>query len=202
MARYTVPDAARVLDISPEAVRNRLSRGTLESVKEGRTVFVLLPRSDRSQSTGDVSSGVSADIVDELRDRVRYLERQVEEEREAGRGGETLLPRLMDRMPELEPVSEPRESPESVDHDSESVRDTIGARDAGERRRASVVEADVRRLIPSVFYRLDRRAVLRTEYAGSVLYSPIDHVGAFFDPMPNLRYILRPKAVSVLGAFD
>jgi hypothetical protein len=38
ISRLIVPEAARQLGISPEAVRNRLSRGTLKSVKEGGTV--------------------------------------------------------------------------------------------------------------------------------------------------------------------
>jgi hypothetical protein len=33
--RFTVPEAARALGISPEAVRTRLSRGTLEGVRTG-----------------------------------------------------------------------------------------------------------------------------------------------------------------------
>jgi hypothetical protein len=42
--RLLVPDAAKALGISPEAVRNRLSRGTLESVKEFGTVYILIDR--------------------------------------------------------------------------------------------------------------------------------------------------------------
>ena len=106
MVRYTVPEAAQVLGISPEAVRNRLSRGTLRSEKVEGRVYVLLARPDRSQPIGDVSTDIPTDIVEELRDRIRYLERQVEEERDARRRADTLLARLMDRMPELEAPQE------------------------------------------------------------------------------------------------
>ena len=102
MVRYTVPEAAQVLGISPEAVRNRLSRGTLRSEKVEGRVHVLLARPDRSQPIGDVSTDIPTDIVDELRDRIRYLEDQVEQEREARRRADTLLARMMDRLPELE----------------------------------------------------------------------------------------------------
>lgn len=119
MARYTVPEAAEVLGISPEAVRNRLSRGTLQSEKVEGRVHVLLPRPDTSQSIGDVSSDIPTDIVEELRDRISYLERQVEEEREARRRADTLLARMMDRLPELEAPSETSASSETVEDEPE-----------------------------------------------------------------------------------
>jgi hypothetical protein len=119
MVRYTVPEAAQVLGISPEAVRNRLSRGTLRSEKVEGRVHVLLARPDRSQPIGDVSTDIPTDIVEELRDRIRYLERQVEEEREARRRADTLLARLMDRLPELEAPSEPSGGPQTAEEEQE-----------------------------------------------------------------------------------
>jgi hypothetical protein len=121
MVRYTVPEAAQVLGISPEAVRNRLSRGTLRSEKVEGRVHVLLARPDRSQPIGDVSTDIPADIVEELRDRIRYLERQVEEERDARRRADTLLARMMDRLPELEAPPEPSGSPETVAEEPEGI---------------------------------------------------------------------------------
>jgi len=41
-ARHTISEASAVLGISPDAVRNRLKRGTLKREKQGRRVFVLL----------------------------------------------------------------------------------------------------------------------------------------------------------------
>ena len=43
MERHAVQDAADILGITTGAVRSRLSRGTLQSVKEGGMVYVLLP---------------------------------------------------------------------------------------------------------------------------------------------------------------
>jgi hypothetical protein len=87
MLRLTVPDAARALGISPEAVRNRLSRGTLESVKESGTVYVLIDR-DRLPHADDIShdrSGESASaggLISEMRARIDSLERQLEQAHE------------------------------------------------------------------------------------------------------------------------
>jgi hypothetical protein len=140
MVRYTVPEAAQVLGISPEAVRNRLSRGTLRSEKVEGRVHVLLARPDRSQPIGDVSTDIPADIVSELRDRIRYLEGQVEEERDARRRADTLLARMMDRLPELEAPSEASASPETVEEAPERAAPhpaTGGASEAeGSQRRS------------------------------------------------------------------
>src|SRR5687767_6494316 len=136
MVRYTVPEAAQVLGISPEAVRNRLSRGTLRSEKVEGRVHVLLARPDRSQPIGDVSTDIPTDIVEELRDRIRYLERQVEEERDARRRADTLLARMMDRLPELEAPSDERESPQTVEeeHDrAETHPDAPGAQEGAQK---------------------------------------------------------------------
>jgi hypothetical protein len=59
MARYTVAEAADMLEITTGAVRNRLSRGTLRSTKEDRTVYVLLP--------ADTSQDAKRDTVDSPR---------------------------------------------------------------------------------------------------------------------------------------
>src|ERR671911_684721 len=69
ISRLTVPEAARALGISPEAIRNRLSRRTLNSVKEDGTVYVLL-EADRLRHTDDTSDGTprSAD------NRFRYTD--------------------------------------------------------------------------------------------------------------------------------
>jgi hypothetical protein len=41
MSRYTVEEAAAVLGMTTGAVRNRLSQGTLRSVEEHGTLYVL-----------------------------------------------------------------------------------------------------------------------------------------------------------------
>src|SRR5215210_6405909 len=57
--RFTVPEAAEVLGISPEAVRARIHRGTLrkEKAPDG-TVYVRL-NDDQSRSNGDDTPDLS-----------------------------------------------------------------------------------------------------------------------------------------------
>ena len=129
--RLTVAQAADQLGVTVEAIRSRVKRGTIDHVREGGRVYIMLggaqystsrdqgTAQDTAQAT-EAGPGPRDDLVEELRDRVRYLERQVEEERDARRRADTLLARLMDRVPELEPTSEPQESSESADEPSDT----------------------------------------------------------------------------------
>ena len=135
--RVTVAEAADILGITAEAVRTRIKRGRLYSVKDppkpGGTVYVLLeadqtrPNIDPTsqgqdqttdQTPPDATERFAEAMIEELRDRVRYLERVLEEEREARtderRRHDTLMAQLMQRIPELEPPGEARGSPESA----------------------------------------------------------------------------------------
>src|SRR3982750_2009887 len=80
MPRLTVDEAAHALGISTGAVRNRLSRGTLDSVKEEGTVYVLLP-SDMSRDAGDGRGdipGESDALISAKDETIRVLREQLE----------------------------------------------------------------------------------------------------------------------------
>ena len=122
--RVTVPEAAEALGISGDAVRSRIKRGTLNTVREGGRVFVVLGGTDRPNAQARPTSVPGEDrLYREMQERIRYLEGQVEEEREARRRADTLLARLMDRLPELEAPtdasSETRESPQTAKEEPE-----------------------------------------------------------------------------------
>ncbi len=123
-----VKRAAEELGISSDAVRKRISRGTLRSGKgEGGSVSVWLDgtddRRDGDQPAGGTTAGRGPDgeLVEELRDRVRFLERQIEEERESRRRADTIIAQLTQanaslarRVPELEAPREPRDGREAA----------------------------------------------------------------------------------------
>ncbi len=116
----TVSDAAQELGISAEAVRSRVKRGTLGSVKEGSTVYVLLPqRPGGDQTTAAEHDQPSAptgargtaqeELVESLSDQVAYMREQLAEEREARRRADTIIAQLSQanaalarRVPEIE----------------------------------------------------------------------------------------------------
>ncbi|MDP9475130.1 MAG: hypothetical protein M3R38_05465 [Actinomycetota bacterium] len=120
-----VPDAAKALGISPEAVRNRLSRGTLRSEKVDGRVFVLIDR-DMARHTerpidntpNDTSPGTS-ELVEEMRARIEDLRDQLSEERAARRRADTIIMQLTQtnaalaaRVPELEAPQGGQEAPQ------------------------------------------------------------------------------------------
>jgi len=119
--RISLREAADVLGISKDAVRQRIRRRTLQADKgEDGRVYVYL---DASVDDVQTDEGDEGDLVDELRDRVRYLERQVEEERDARRRADTLLAQLMQRIPELEAPQGEREAPQDAQEPSEGTEE-------------------------------------------------------------------------------
>jgi gas vesicle protein len=99
-----------VLGISPEAVRNRLSRGSLQRVKEGGTVYVLIDR-DMARPIDDMSSDISGELIDTLKEQNAYLRDQLQQERDANRENRRIIAALTSRIPELEaPADRPPEA--------------------------------------------------------------------------------------------
>ena len=124
--RLTVSDAAQELGISADAVRSRIKRGTVGSVKEGSTVYVLLPEhpdaartrpnddQTTSRTTPEHDRADAQELVDSLLDQVAYMREQLAEEREARRRADTIIAQLSQanatlarRVPELESPASP-----------------------------------------------------------------------------------------------
>jgi hypothetical protein len=85
--RFTVAEAAQHLGISPEAVRSRLYRGTLDKESVGGTVYVRL-NADQIRPSADQATDrarPSDVLIEDLREQVRYLRAQLDQEREANR---------------------------------------------------------------------------------------------------------------------
>ena len=114
--------AADMLGITTGAVRNRLSRGkTLRSVKEGGTVYVLLPADmsrdaerDTADTPGDTPRPDHDAQADDLREQVRYLREQLRREQDAHAEARRIIAGLVQRIPELEAPRE-SETPEAAE---------------------------------------------------------------------------------------
>jgi predicted DNA-binding transcriptional regulator len=115
ISRLIVPEAARQLGISPEAVRNRLSRGTLKSVKEGGTVYVLLEADRLRHIPTDRPDDIPQPLVEEMRGRIESLERQLEQANERDRENRRIIAALTSRIPAIEAPSDEPGSPDAVD---------------------------------------------------------------------------------------
>jgi hypothetical protein len=103
----TMTDAAQALGISKEAVRKRVSRGTLPSdVGEDGRRYVYL---DVGEDTG--ASTTSGDPRDEL---IVTLKEQLEAERNAHAETRRIAYTLAQRVPELEAARSPRDPAEAT----------------------------------------------------------------------------------------
>jgi len=123
--RYTVQEAAEVLGTSVDAVRGRIRRGTLDSLKVDGVVYVLLDstnqerQSDKTTTDADEKRQETVDqseLVAELRGQIDWLRREVERK-------DTILMQMAQRIPELEPAREeprePREVPVSSSEETD-----------------------------------------------------------------------------------
>jgi hypothetical protein len=103
--RLTVPEAAGVMGISAEAVRQRIKRGTLPTEKDASgTVHVLLNEAqvgDRTRKDGG-STPDSTALVESLREQVEYLKETVAMRDEEIRRRDHLLAAALERIPAIE----------------------------------------------------------------------------------------------------
>jgi hypothetical protein len=130
--RVTVAEAADILGITAEAVRTRIKRGKLDSVKDpplpGGTVYVLLqadqtrPNADpTSQGQDQTTDQTGSALLEAKDDLIATLREQLQAERQAHSEARRLLAAALERIPpQLEAARgeestpyEPRESPES-----------------------------------------------------------------------------------------
>ncbi len=134
-----VPEAARALGISPEAVRNRLSRGTLKSIKRGGRVLVLIDRDmvqPTERHTDDIPSDTS-ELVEALRQQIASLERQLENSNEANRENRRIIAALTSRIPQLEAPQDEPGGPQTTSEEPEKAESQdrpAEAQEATERR--------------------------------------------------------------------
>ncbi len=116
--RLTVAQAATALDITEGALRSRIKRGTLPTVKEGGTVYVMLgggtSKANHPPHTDEPSDQTK--LVESLQDQVTYLRQQLDAEREAGRRKDHLLAAALERIPEL---GAPRDEPHAPENAAE-----------------------------------------------------------------------------------
>jgi excisionase family DNA binding protein len=106
--RLTVKEAAKRLNVSEAAIRQRIQRGSIAHEKDEETnrVYVLISedfdRLDEDETPYETS--YERELIDTLRE-------QLAAEREANRENRRIIAALASRIPEIEAPSEPREAP-------------------------------------------------------------------------------------------
>jgi seryl-tRNA synthetase len=140
--RYSIPEAAKLLGLTEEAVRQRVKRGTLDSTKVDGSLFVLLDAeryadrsSDRSKPVDDTlgdRSGDTSRLVDTLEAEVAHLRRQLEQANERDSENRRIIAMLTSRIPELPAPESPPEPSESPRTATESPGSSTGPQDQTE----------------------------------------------------------------------
>ena len=116
--RVTVAEAARMLDLSTEAVRSRVQRGTLDSIKVDGAVYVLLdadqvrPSAARTDDQTPLIQSLQA-LVQSLQDQATNLREQLEQERRANRENRRIIAALTQRIPQRRPGPPEATEPET-----------------------------------------------------------------------------------------
>ena len=130
--RVHLSEAAALLDVSKDAVRMRVKRGTLRSEKgeDGRVYVWVNDAPDGDPNPVRPESQVDhawRELVDELRDRVRSLE-------ESNRENRRIIAALTQRIPEIEAPQEPPTEHTEATEQLEPQPSVEGAQEAAERR--------------------------------------------------------------------
>jgi excisionase family DNA binding protein len=110
--RVTVEEAAKLLDVSVDAIRKRIERGTLRSEKVEKTRYVLLDGVMTHQDT-DMTEHHDSDmtpLVVSMQDQIDTLKQELDDWKEEARRKDAILLTMAQRIPELEPARE--DSPE------------------------------------------------------------------------------------------
>jgi len=134
----TINQAARVLDISESAIRQRIKRGTIPAKKVNGIWRVEVEDHDANQQDDKETSQPETPTATTI-DQSAYIERlenenvrlwsQVESQNEAERELRLIIARVTERIPELPAATAPPQSPQpppSPDNDSALTLDDDG----------------------------------------------------------------------------
>jgi DNA-binding transcriptional MerR regulator len=123
--RQTIAEAAKKLEVTQEAIRARIRRGTIEHDKDesGKTyVYLTEDEAHNQQKDNTVVNGVVNDYITSLKSEIESLKADREVWQEEAKRKDAIIMALTNRIPELEAPSEATESRESsTDKESRGV---------------------------------------------------------------------------------
>jgi excisionase family DNA binding protein len=127
----TIQQAATRLGVKEDAVRKRIRRGTLRSVKaeDGRVYVWLDPAQDATEDTTQDAAQDSGrdELVAELRRHNEYLREQLDVRTEELREHRRIIAALTQRIPEIEAPDAPDPEPEAPQTSSEASQSAADA---------------------------------------------------------------------------
>jgi hypothetical protein len=149
-SRVSVYQAAEVMGVTVDAIRKRISRGTIPHERdEDRRVWVLLDTDQDAASnvhdTGQPQSDATA-LISAKDETIAALREQLEQANERDRENRRIIAALTSRIPAIEAPPDERESPETVEEEqgrgephsatggAQESSDSIGGRGSGTAR--------------------------------------------------------------------
>jgi hypothetical protein len=140
--RLTVPQAAKALGVTVDAVRGRIRRGKLDAEHDKGAVYVWIDAPEAADSRGpsETSQGPApdqAERIEDLRGQVTYLREQLEEANERDRENRRIIAALTSRIPAIEAPQEASEDAETLEEApdrAEEPRSATGGAQEGARR--------------------------------------------------------------------
>jgi hypothetical protein len=118
-----VSEAADALGITVDAVRSRVKRDTIDHVRVGGRVYVLLgtdeSRPGHDQDTAQGGDQGTTPPENRTAELIATLREQLQAERQAHAEARRIIAGLVERIPAIEAPSEARESPETVEEEPE-----------------------------------------------------------------------------------
>jgi hypothetical protein len=135
--KLSVSEAADALGVTVDAIRSRVKRRTIEHVREGGRVWVLLGTDQHrpGHDQGDDRPGESTTLISQMQGRIDSLERQLEEANERDRENRRIIAALTSRIPAIESPPDERQSPETVEEEPDRAEphpDAPGAQETSE----------------------------------------------------------------------
>jgi hypothetical protein len=109
LERQTIAEAAKKLEVTQEAIRARIRRGTIEHDKDetGKTYVYLTEEETHNQSdTNTVVNGVVNDYITSLKSEIESLKADREVWQEEAKRKDAIIMALTNRIPELEAPSD------------------------------------------------------------------------------------------------
>jgi flagellar motility protein MotE (MotC chaperone) len=121
--RLSVAEAADALEVTVDAIRSRVKRGTIAHERKGGRVYVLLgddvSRPGHDQHTDQVIDQGARESEDRTAELIATLREQLQAERQAHAEARRIIAGLVERIPAIEAPQEASEASETVEEEPE-----------------------------------------------------------------------------------